>query len=201
VRRACPPRIPVSIALGELAEPHLAKSLTQIPTGSQAPAYAKFGLAGCRDDPQWDSRWHWAIQQLPRGTAPVAVVYADAARAGAPAASTIIDLAPHLGCRAVLWDTFDKSQGRLFELVAMEQLAEQTQQARTAGLLVVLAGSLALTDLPALARCAPDYVAVRGAVCQPDRGGMLRGYLVRQWVARLGLGGSHATLPPRSLSQ
>ena len=181
VRAECPPEIPISVALGELLDPELADRLAALPPVS----FAKIGLAHCRCREAWQQRWRWAIGQLPQGTAAVAVIYADAASAAAPDATQIIALGQRLGCRGVLWDTCGKDRGRLFAHVTQQDLAEQIQLARAAGLFVVLAGSLTVADLPAIALLAPDIVAVRGAVCEPDRSGMLCGQRVQQLATAL----------------
>ena len=48
-------------------------------------------------------------------------------------------------------------------------------------MLVVLAGSLTLSHLPDVLPLEPDYVAVRGAVCEGTRTGDVRVHLVQQW--------------------
>jgi uncharacterized protein (UPF0264 family) len=52
---------------------------------------------------------------------------------------------------------------------------------RAAGLLVVLGGSLSRETIPAAVAMAPDYIAVRGAVCRSTRTGTLDADLVRSF--------------------
>jgi dihydroneopterin aldolase len=153
--------------------------------------FAKIGLAGCRACRDWIPRWRWAIERLPTGTSPVAVTYADADRAVAPDAVEIHQQALRLGCSAMLWDTYDKTRGRLLDHVTVEKLASQVWEVRRSGMLVVLAGSLAIDDLAALQVLTPDFVAVRGAVCAGSRTNAVDQQLVERFVQQM------RTLPNR----
>ena len=115
---------------------------------------------------------------------PVAVVYADWRAAGALEPNRILVAAEPLGCAAVLVDTFDKSAGRLLDLWDLNSLSRFTASIQRREMRVVLAGSLDMDSVPIVASLGPDYVAVRGAVCQGGRTGRLVGDRVRN-VARL----------------
>jgi uncharacterized protein (UPF0264 family) len=85
----------------------------------------------------------------------------------------------------MLWDTHTKDGTYLLDHISRTALHTQTNSARQQGLLVVLAGSLALHHVPALFPFAPDYLAVRGAACGGDRQGVVRQHLVEQLVKSL----------------
>ena len=186
-------RVPVSVACGELTEwtpaqgnpaqgnpaqgnpeqgnpeqvsPDLAPS--QFPARVQ---YAKCGMAGCLNLPAWQARWHAWRATLPAQIQPVAVIYADACRVAAPPAHEVLAVAAEGDCHVVLWDTCIKDGTHLLDHVAQDELDTLVHAARYRGMLLVLAGSLSIEHIPAVMRWRPDYLAVRGAVCQRDRTG------------------------------
>ena len=144
-------------------------------------AFAKLGMAGCGQDPGWQTRWRTALREFPAAVGPVAVVYADWRLATAPAPEAVIASAIENRCRAVLVDTFDKRGGNLLDWLTVAELGQLVASVRRSAMLVVLAGSLSLGNIRPIRALEPDYVAVRGAVC---RGGRL-GTVDAQRVGRL----------------
>ena len=69
------------------------------------------------------------------------------------------------GCAGVMLDTAQKDSGGLTDCLDPDQLEAFVRQARAAGLLTGLAGSLGLADIPELLPLAPDYLGFRGALC------------------------------------
>lgn len=180
---------PVSMALGELAELGEATELASsagagefydIPLGV---SFVKLGLAGCATNSGWAGRWAAVVDRLPATCAPVAVIYADWQTARAPSPDTVLATARSIGCRALLIDTFAKSGGALFDYLQPSQLSVLLTAARMQGLVTVLAGSLTATTAPLLLPLRPDYLAVRGAVCDGSRVARLVPAKVRQWQA------------------
>jgi uncharacterized protein (UPF0264 family) len=173
-------QVPVSVALGELSTDWTQPSL---PCRS-APLvdFAKIGLAGCGRHPRWPSRLRSALELLPDGCGRVAVAYVDWRDADAPCPEAVIELAPHLDCKAILFDTYNKTNGDLFHHVPGARLSCWIEQARTSGRLIVLAGSLTLGNIDRVLTRHPDYVAVRGAVCRGSRRGALDSVLLDQLV-------------------
>ena len=163
-------RAPVSVACGELVEWDPDSAPQTIPDDMQ---YAKCGMAGCLNLPAWPRRWHAWRATLPASTRPVAVIYADACRAQAPPAEDVLAVATEGGCRVVLWDTYIKDGTHLLDHVTQHELDAQVRVARYRGMLIVLAGSLTIAQIPPVMRWQPAYLAVRGAVCQPDRTGTI----------------------------
>ncbi len=161
-------RVPLSAALGELT------AAVKLPANLAGRVqYAKIGLAGCRSMPDWQQRWQGAIGALPRGIVAVAVAYADWQSAGAPPPDVALELGIALGCRAALLDTFDKSRGPLFNHLAFDQVARFVLAARRQQLVSVVAGGLGLDEIAQALQLSPDYIAVRGAVCDTQRTGSL----------------------------
>ena len=185
-------RAPTSMACGELVDSSLSASGWASADSPPAPlhppagiSYAKLGLAGCATRSDWPRRWADWIAGLPPGAAPVAVAYADWRPAAAPPPEAVLQYAAALGCRAVLVDTCDKSRGDLLAHFSGAELRRFAAEVRNRGMLSVLAGSLTWRSLPEVLGAAPDFVAVRGAVCSGSRESALDGGLVRQWVERV----------------
>lgn len=182
VRTAVAGTVPVSAALGELLESECRLRAAR----ALGLKFAKVGLANCRRQPDWPARWSEWRNLLPRETSAVAVIYADWQTCGAPAPEEVLaQLVATHEASVVLCDTFDKRHGSLRELWSSTELRSLANSVKGAGCQLVLAGSLRLGDLAALLPLAPDYVAVRGAVCRGPRTGELDGELVRQWESAL----------------
>lgn len=181
------PHLPVSMALGELTSldddaplisPAVSGDIEGIPQGVR---FAKLGLAGCAATSGWPGRWSAAVARLPASCAPVAVIYADWQSARAPSPEAVLAQAVSVGCSAMLIDTFSKEAGALFEHLSPSHIARLVKFARLQGLVTVLAGSLTLATAPLALQLHPDYLAVRGAVCEGSRVARLMPAKVRQW--------------------
>lgn len=173
-------RAPVSAALGELAEPDLVGRLPR----THGLQFVKIGLAGMQGR-DWRRLWREAIEQTPSSVAQVAVCYADARQANAPPWQEVLEEAAQNGCRAVLVDTFDKAGGDLFDHLPVTELHSIAAVACSARMPFVLAGALGLARLPLVRAVAPDYLAVRGAVCRQGRAGEIDERLVAELASRL----------------
>lgn len=169
VRRVVGDRAPVSAALGEL----LAPDTEELAGQCLGMAYAKLGLAGCHDRPDWILRWRSAARALPRGTAVVPVAYADWTAARAPSPRVAVALAQWTTARLALVDTFNKSAGGLLDHLTREYLEELAAEAREVGVELVLAGSLDRAAIDSLRVLSPRYFGVRGAACAGGREGPL----------------------------
>ncbi len=174
-------RVAVSVALGELLE-------ISAPVGPIIPAgvgYAKLGLSGCGDRRDWVERWEAVLEAYPPGVRRVAVVYADWQACRCPAPETIVAAASGQRCEALLVDTFDKSRGRLLDHWPLADLGRFVERVRSAGMAIVLAGSLDAAALTPVLSLEPDWIAVRGAVCRGGREGQLDAALARTLVVCL----------------
>ncbi|MCC7086349.1 MAG: hypothetical protein IT427_15210 [Pirellulales bacterium] len=166
-------RCPLSVALGELLD-YDDEKLARLSL-SPAIGFAKIGLAHCRRQAAWQQRWAAAWEHLPPTVGRVAVIYADWQAAGAPPPPDVLHHAVRLKCRAILIDTYDKSLPGLYELWTAAEIGEITAAARQHGMLSVLAGRITADRAAELLHHHPDYLAVRGAVCHPDRRGKIEG--------------------------
>ena len=176
----------MSVALGELAAGHVDPvSLCAAQRSPRDIAFAKLGLAGCADRKDWIADWQRIVSGLPEGVAPVAVVYADWQIAAAPPPEVVIDAGGRLGCRAMLIDTFDKRGPGLLGLWSIADLRRQIAAARRLSMIVVLAGQVRREHLPQIVPLAPEFVAVRGAVCRGDRSARIAPDLVRELAREL----------------
>jgi (5-formylfuran-3-yl)methyl phosphate synthase len=173
-------RVPVSAALGELADNPPVDNLL-LPGLS----FAKLGLAGCGRWADWPAHWEAALARFPGSIAAVAVAYADWRDANAPSPADVLRHASRLGCRAALVDTFDKSGGGLFDRWSLAEVERFVSAAHEARLLVVLGGSLDQKSIPAAAALRPDYIAVRGAACRGSRHGPIDEQNVRRLIAEV----------------
>lgn len=97
----------------------------------------------------------------------VGVVFADRLDQY-PESDPLVCLPPRLaaaGWFGVMLDTSDKRSGGLLRHCAAERLAAFVSLARRLGLHCGLAGSLTLSDIPALLAIGPDALGFRGALC------------------------------------
>lgn len=162
VRDVLAPHVPVSIALGELAEWTDAAAVAEwLPPGI---GFAKVGLAGQRDR-DWTTAWQALREAAPAHVAWVAVAYADVRAAAAPDIADVIAAAVRTHFAGVLVDTYSKREGRLLDHLAPAALGRHARGVHSAGLFWAVAGRLSLADLPRLSPHPVDVVAVRSAVC------------------------------------
>jgi uncharacterized protein (UPF0264 family) len=185
ITQAVAGRIPISAAFGELADWNGTLGDT-FDEAARRIDLAKIGLANCAPPLDWQDRWQTFFARLPRNVGRVAVVYADAS-ANAPADDEIVAHAVRLHCRAVLVDTFDKRAGSLPDHWAISRIHSSIVEIQSHGMLAVLAGGLSASAIETLLPLAPDFFAVRGAVCTAgDRNGALCAERIRRLKAAIG---------------
>ncbi len=181
-------RRPLSVALGELLREATDSSRALAATRQTASfQFAKVGLAGCATRPDWPATWSRCFDFLPANVRRVAVVYADHQPAGSPTFDEVLRETIPRSASAVLVDTFDKRGPGLLRLWSPAEIIRVVATAREQGLTVVLAGQLSLDDIPSIAAYRPDFVAVRGAACLPDRNGRLDAGQLAEIVSMLGV--------------
>jgi len=187
-----PGPVPLSVALGDFTEPdavRLAVAGVKLP-GRPAPAYLKLGFAGERSEAGVSSLVAAAIDAAAAMAARpivVPVAYADHENAGSAAPEGVLRAALAAGALAFLLDTCVKDGRGLLEWIALERLRELSANARSAGILLAIAGSLDIAALDHLVGIA-DVIGVRGAVCRGGREGSVEAALVRRMRNRLGGG-------------
>ncbi len=173
-------RRPVSAALGELLE-----GLALPPVGGLS--FVKWGLAGAAK-----SDWRGALARLQKHSGPkvVVVAYADWQCALAPPLEEVVAFACQAPGNVLLIDTCCKDAARLslgrrptlLDWLAVDEVAAICGRCRRAGVRIALAGSLAAEQIAMLLPTAPDWFAIRGAVCEAgERGGQVQ----RERVAAL----------------
>jgi hypothetical protein len=158
--------LPVSAALGEttdwlddVAVPSLACQLD----------YVKLGTAGLAPLDDWPKIWQSVRLRFEVASSSplrwIAVSYVDWLTCDGPPPADIIAAAAASEADGVLFDTFDKQSGRLFDHVTQAELQALCHACRDHHLLAAVAGRLTSESLPQIVRTTADIVAVRSAVC------------------------------------
>jgi uncharacterized protein (UPF0264 family) len=171
VIRAVAGRRPVSAALGEL----LRSEAETMPGSLEGLTYVKWGPAGFSAD---GLAWHRAfdqaverLRQITKTCEPVAVAYADWERAQAPYPETICHHARQSGVRTFLLDTWGKDGSTLLDWLSLPVIRAWCHRCHQEGGRVAVAGSLGMAEIRILLPLRPDWIAVRGAVCQGGQRG------------------------------
>jgi len=115
-------------------------------------------------------------ENFPTGDKPwvVACGYADHLRFGGLSPQEVLSAAVMAQCDYVMLDTLTKDGLTLFDHLTRREVGEFCASAHSQGLKVALAGSLQVEHLPALAEMQPDFIGVRGAICEnSNRGGAI----------------------------
>ena len=187
VREAAGKR-PISAALGELLDAPGDLG----PPDDMPLTFVKWGLAGYagRGAAVWRSELCLAMRGLterqPRCRA-VAVAYADWRRARAPTPLEIRDFAIDNATGAFLIDTWQKDGSTLLDWLSLLEVEDLQKRCRSAGVPVALAGSLGPAEIRTLLPLHPEWIAVRGAVCQGrQRESVVEENKVRRLAALLG---------------
>lgn len=108
--------------------------------------------------------WQGCIDKLAetaREHALIAVLFADTRPDFA-----VIDSLRQAGFSGVMLDTMDKRLGSLTQLMTQAELKTFVDQAKAAGFLTGLAGSLKMADIEQLLPLDADYLGFRGALCR-----------------------------------
>lgn len=162
VRQAVSAGIPVSVALGELAEWRAGHGPAIPPGTFDGISFCKIGLAHA--GPDWREDWRRLRERLPTDRCRwIAVAYADWKAVGAPSPDEVLAVATATTeVVGVLIDTFDKSRPVQLD----GDWLSWSRRVKAANLKLAIAGGLAPETIESLAALAPDLVAVRGAACE-----------------------------------
>jgi uncharacterized protein (UPF0264 family) len=180
-------RVPLSAALGD------ARDLGGDPgrPASQAAAcgldYLKVGLGGVAGEDEAAAllravaagvsarapEVRGAASKVATGVRVIAATYADAGAADALPLRLLPRVAGRAGISGCLVDTALKDGRTLLDHLSPAELSRFVADCRERGLLCALAGSLAAAHLPLLAAIGPDFIGVRGALCDGGRAGRL----------------------------
>ena len=164
----------LSIALGDVrvvAEVNTLIDRLELPPRT-GPTYLKLGFAGVESPDTVRQLLRTACERASRHQSLmtiVAVAYADAERATALPAETIVRSAAGAGAGGALIDTHLKDGARLLDWRPPARLAAWVSLARASGLLVGVAGALGPEDVGPVAIAEPDVIGFRGAACDAGR--------------------------------
>lgn len=132
------------------------------------------------------SAWRRVRERIDRSAANpirwIAVCYADFEAAAAPLPEDVLQEAIDSGCAGILFDTWNKSSGKLWEHLSPRVISVYLSQAHAAGLMTALAGKLGREDVRLARELGADVFAVRSAACS---GGNRSGSICGQAVAEL----------------
>jgi uncharacterized protein (UPF0264 family) len=179
-------RRPVSAALGEWVE-----QKGSIPDADLT--FVKWGLAGCRRNPNWRRDLAWLLEQQARPQ-PVLVAYADWQCAQAPSVEEVFALVREHPGSVMLLDTHCKDASKvigkkrptLLDWLPAAWVFDLCARCRESGVRIALAGSLGTPQIRELQAARPNWFAVRGAVCEEgNRQGAVQAEKVRQLVEML----------------
>lgn len=163
--------IPLSVALGELRD---WLSRDQFPLLPSTVQYAKLGLSGMADLPNWRAEWCHIRAMFSRSRPSlqwVAVAYADHTSAHSPTLDAVLNAAtadetPESGCAGLLIDTFTKTGKTLLDYFSVAELQEIAHRCHASELFLAVAGSLTLPAIRDLRGAGADIVAIRSAACR-----------------------------------
>lgn len=193
-----PRSVPFSVALGDFTQPDAVRHAVAgvRGTGPRAPTYLKLGFADERSQAGVTSLVAAALDAAADTPAPAVVVpvgYADYESGRSQTPEDVLRAAIAAGARAFLVDTYQKDGRGLLDWIPLDRLRTLAAEARAAGVLFAIAGSLDLAALDRLGAIA-DVVGVRGAACRGGREGSVDAMLVRRLRKRLyGLSPSPST--------
>lgn len=191
-----PEPVPLGVALGDFTAPDaVRRAVTTVNLAPRrAAVYVKLGFAGEPAAPAVTALIAAAVHAAGESRlrpVVVPVAYADWANAGSPTPEEVLAATLGAGAGAFLLDTYNKDGRTLLDWVALDRVRALVALARSAGMLVAIAGSLDLAALDLVADCA-DVVGVRGAACRGGRSGAVDAELVRRLRERLAPGPGHS---------
>jgi (5-formylfuran-3-yl)methyl phosphate synthase len=178
-----PTAVPLSAALGDFTASDAVRHAVAGAEVSdrRAPTYLKLGFAGVRSAPLVTALLAAGLEAAaatPVRPVVVPVGYADHESAHSLPLEETLRAAIAAGARAFLVDTCLKDGRGLLDWIDLVRLRTLSVHARSAGLLLAVAGSLGPDVLPRLGGIA-DVIGVRGAVCRGGREGSIDSLLVQ----------------------
>ncbi len=167
-----------SVALGELQQIDFSAAADL----SRWFPILKVGLSGLRDHPSWQTTLGELSRLLAGNARLVPVIYADHRLCEAPEPEAVLTAADAIDAPFVLIDTYTKDGRGLFAWLSESEIQHLVVATNSSGRQLVVAGSLAESDLPKLMPLTISAIAVRGALCQHDRRGRLCSEKLDHWV-------------------
>ncbi len=171
VRAATPPHVPVSVAIGDMPDMPGTAALAALGAVVAGASYVKMGLRGSSEPAAVFALIQAAVQAIAgTGGRLIATAYADGTPYDLLPPLALPDIAADAGADGCMLDTLQKGGSSLRRAQTDHELMSFVARSRHHGLVVALAGSLMLQDLPWLtATLTPDIVGVRGAACTGTR--------------------------------
>ena len=163
-----PRGIKTSATLGDLPFKPGTAALAAYGTAFTGVTYIKAGLYGVKTYDEALAMMD-AVRRAVRMASDTATVvaagYADWRRFGGLSPDDLVSAARDAQCDLVMVDTAIKDGRNLFDSMSLDELHRFVCQAREAGLMVALAGSLTWQHADWLFELDPTLIGVRGAVC------------------------------------
>lgn len=189
VRRLKGAGIPVSAALGDLSFQPGTAALAALGAAHCGVDYVKAGLRGVRNRGEAVEVMR-AVRRAAKSVRPairvVAAGYGDHRRFDGLSPAELVEAARESRSDAVLLDTWIKDGSSLFEALSPAEIRGFVEAARRSGLEVALAGSIDETHLARLREIGPDFIGVRGALCdEGDRRRPISLRRARRFLSRL----------------
>ena len=147
------PQIPISIALGELCE----ESDKQLLMPGLRSDYQKWGTSNFQPE---------FIPFIPDSKKNVGVYYVDYQNCGGINLPELLKIDELFNSGVILFDTFNKADRGLLDILSKAELSEQTENCRQRGLEVGLAGKIRLEQIESLLELDFQILALRSAVCK-----------------------------------
>jgi hypothetical protein len=158
-----------SVAGGELLNWDWDKDLAYLHALGSTGAI-KWALAKGRHAVDWPTRFQRLVERLPNRSQAILVHYADWSRCDAPDWDETLAVAADLKLPHLLIDTAIKDGSTLLDHCSSETLQQRLLQASELSIGVALAGSISLPMLPHLLALHPQWIGMRGALCNgPSR--------------------------------
>jgi len=168
IRDLVPHSIEVSATIGDF--PHLpgSASLAALGAAVSGANYVKVGLKGSKTQDEAVFLMHHVtrtVKEYDIETKVVLAGYADYHRAATLDPFLLPQAARNAGCDVVMVDTFIKDGKGLFDFMDEASCKRFIEEGHGKGLVVALAGSIKLHEIPTLKHIGADIVGIRGAAC------------------------------------
>jgi hypothetical protein len=166
-------RVPLSAALGDARVLRGDAGRLASEAAACGLDYLKVGLDGIAGEDGAVALLRAVAAAAAPGVRVIAAAYADTAAGDSLPPRSLPRVARRAGISGCLIDTSLKDGRTLLDHMMPADLSVFVAACRSRGLLCALAGSLAAAHLPLLAAIGPDFIGVRGALCDSGRAGRL----------------------------
>jgi hypothetical protein len=160
--------VPISAAGGDLPGESGTASLITYGLAHTGVDYIKLGLYGFKDKESATKMLRESVKAAKlsgKNIKLIAAAYADYKKAGTISPFTLNEIAFETEIDGIMIDTLNKNDKNLFSFLNVDQLKRFVENAKKAGVLSALAGSLRISHLETLKEINPDIIGFRGAVC------------------------------------